>query len=112
MEKEDKVVLVSTEEFLIEHRNTFQKQLVDNTLDLQRHLAIQQADPEFQRENPKNGKYVGIAELIENYTNAAKNAYEYLKIINGVLAVKDEEKMVEALVLILNSTTAKVEDAN
>jgi hypothetical protein len=79
----------SDKDILMEHRNNFQKQLMDNLLDLRRHEAIKAIDPNYQRQNPQSGKYTSIDELIENYRKAAANAKSYVQIIDDFLQ-KDE----------------------
>lgn len=88
-------------DMLIKHRNKFQQDFVDNSLDLKRHLAIQKETPDYVREDKNTGKDVRIEKIIEEYVKAAKNAKFYLDIINEVLAITDEQQQIDALVAVL-----------
>lgn len=95
-ENKKEVVLTPNKDVLITHRNSFQKQLLENILDLKRHQAIKKQDPNFQRQNPQTQKYIGIDELIENYRKAAVNALSYVETIDELLAAEDQGTLATA----------------
>lgn len=94
MSEELQVTLTPDKDMLVAQRNTFQKQVLDNTLDLRRHLQIQKVDPNYVREQ-QQGKDVPIAKLIENYTKGLVNAIEYVGIIDELLKADGEQTLEE-----------------
>lgn len=100
------ITLTPDKEVLLNHRNDFQKQYIDNVLDLQRHNVIREKDPKYQRQ-AQNGQYVGIEELIEKYRNAAANALSYVTIIDGLLKADEAGTLGEALDLITKAGAEK-----
>lgn len=94
-EKNTIVTITPDKDVLIKHRNNFQKTLLDNILDLRRHEFIKTIKPDYQRKN-QQGKYEDIDELISAYKKGAANAKSYVDIIDGLLAMEAEGKLVEA----------------
>ena len=91
------VKIIPGRDMLIEQRNNFQKQLVDDILDYQRHLEMKESDPNYQRQNPQNGKYTGIEDLIEKYREAIVNARAYVNMIDDLLKIDAEGNLNDSL---------------
>lgn len=91
-DKELQVSLTPDKDVLTAQRNTFQKQVLDNTLDLKRHIEIKRVTPDYVREQ-QQGKDVPIDTLIESYTKALDNAINYVALIDGLLKADAAEKL-------------------
>lgn len=102
------VVLTTDKELLTKQRNNFQTQLVNNALDLTRHLQIQESDPEFQRQNAQ-GKFMGIGEIVENYKKSVQAAKAYVEIIDAMLKADEAGELGEAIAEL--ATEAKEEES-
>lgn len=95
MEDKKEVTMTPAKDVLIGQRNSFQKQLIDNILDLKRHIEIQTEDPKYQRPT-QQGRYVGIDEIVDNYRTAAANAKAYVEIIDELLEAESKGTLSEA----------------
>ena len=65
-------------EVLIGHRNSFRATLIAATLNVKRYRFIKTIKPDFQKQD-KQGKYVGIDELIEDDERKAANAKSLIR---------------------------------
>lgn len=91
----EEVTITPDRDVLIKHRNNFQKQVLDNVLDLRRHEQIKAKDPNYQRQDPQSGKYIGIDELISNYRKAGENARSYVELIDELLQMEEKGTLAE-----------------
>ena len=92
---EEKTIIKTNEEMLIEHRNRFQGNLIAVTLDLKRYRFIKTIKPKFQKQD-QQGKYVSIDELIEDCEKKAANAKSYVGIIDELLTMEAAGNLSEA----------------
>lgn len=109
MEDKDLIKQRPIKDILVGHRNTFQKTMVDNILDLQRHIVIQKENKNYQRQDQQTGKFIDIETMISDYRKAYNNAKSYIEIIDTVLATGDEEKMLAKIEEFANTFPSPVD---
>lgn len=81
-------------DMLISYHNNFTEKLMAHTLDLKRHIDIVKENPDFTRPNPggpMGGPPIPIQELIRQNKEGIDNNREYLKNIDYLLSIDDEE---------------------
>lgn len=109
-EEKTTVTIKEDKEVLIGHRNSFRATLIAATLNVKRYRFIKTIKPDFQKQD-KQGKYVGIDELIEDDERKAANAKSYVGIIDELLAMDEAGNLSEAWADISETTEEEKDES-